>query len=131
MKAKIIFGIAGSIVVGMAHGSATDLVKGYQDADGGPFSAAAGGAAWVQEHRPSTEEDARSCASCHGEDLRRPGRHVKTGKPIEPMALSVSPKRLSDPKKVEKWFRRNCRWTLGRECTPQEKGDFIHFIDSQ
>ena len=131
MKAKIIFGIAGLIVAGMAYGSATDLVQGYQDAGGGPFSAAAGGAAWVLEHRPPTGKDARSCASCHGKDLSQPGRHAKTGKPIEPMALSVNPARLSDPKKVEKWFRRNCRWTLGRECTLQEKGDFIHFITSQ
>ena len=44
MKAKVIFGIAGLIVAGMAYGSATDLVQGYQDAGGGPFSAAAGGA---------------------------------------------------------------------------------------
>ncbi len=131
MKAKIIFGIAGLIVAGMAYGSATDLVQGYQDAGGGPFSAAAGGAAWVQEHRPSTGKNVRSCASCHGKDLSRPGRHVKTGKPIEPMALSAIPARLSDPKKVEKWFRRNCRWTFGRECTPQEKGDFVRFITSQ
>jgi hypothetical protein len=47
------------------------------------------------------------------------------------MALSVNPARLTDAKTVEKWFRRNCRWTLGRECTPQEKGDFIQFITSQ
>lgn len=131
MKAKVTFGIAGIIVTGMAYGSATDLIQGYQDAGGGPFSAADGRAAWVQEHRPSTGKDTRSCASCHGNDLNRPGRHVKTGKSIEPMALSVNPTRLNDPKKVEKWFRRNCRWTLGRECTPQGKGDFIRFITSQ
>ena len=41
------------------------------------------------------------------------------------MAVSVNPKRLSDPAKVEKWFGRNCRWTLGRDCTPQEKADFV------
>lgn len=131
MKAKIIFGIAGSIVTGMAHGSANVLIQGYQNAGGGPFSAAEGRTAWVQEHRPPTGETPKSCASCHGKDLALPGRHVKTGKPIEPMALSINPTRLNDPKKVEKWFRRNCRWTLGRECTPQEKGDFIRFITSQ
>ena len=131
MSSKITYGIAGLIVTGMAYGSATDLIQGYKNAGAGPFSATGGKAAWVQEHQPPTGVDARSCVSCHGKDLRRPGRHVKTGKPIEPMALSVNPTRLNDPKKAEKWFRRNCRWTLGRECTPQEKGDFIHFITSQ
>jgi hypothetical protein len=26
---------------------------------------------------------------------------------------------------------RNCRWTLGRECTPAEKDDFISFIQTR
>jgi len=131
MTSKVTYGIAGLLVSGMAYGSVTDLIRGYQNAGAGPFSAISGRAAWVQAHRHSTGMDARSCASCHGTDLSQPGRHLKTGKPIEPMALSVNPRRLTDPKKVEKWFRRNCRWTFGRECTPQEKGDFVRFIVSQ
>ncbi len=47
------------------------------------------------------------------------------------MAVSVNATRLSDPKKVEKWFLRNCKWTFGRECTPQEKGDFIDYMTSR
>jgi hypothetical protein len=47
------------------------------------------------------------------------------------MALSVNPKRLADPTKVERWFGRNCRWTLGRECSPKEKGDFLRLIRSR
>ena len=35
-----------------------------------------------------------------------------------------------DPKKVEKWFKRNCQWVPGRECTPKEKGDFITYMIS-
>ena len=131
MKSKIVYGVAGILVASMAHGSNPDLIKSYRSAGAGPFSATEGRAAWLQEHRPSNGEDARSCASCHGADLATLGRHVKTGKRIEPMAVSVNSSRLSDPKKVEKWFRRNCRWTLGRECTAQEKGDFILFITSQ
>ncbi|MEA3244387.1 MAG: DUF1924 domain-containing protein, partial [Pseudomonadota bacterium] len=34
-----------------------------------------------------------------------------------------------DGKKIEKWFKRNCKWTLGRECTAQEKADFLAYID--
>lgn len=131
IQAKLTAGIAGLVLAGMAYGSETGLIRGYQDAGGGPFSATEGRAAWMQEHRSPDGEDIRSCSSCHGNDLNRPGRHIRTGKPIDPMALSVNPERLTDPEKVEKWFRRNCRWTLGRECTPQEKGDFVRFIISQ
>ena len=131
MKSKIAYSLAGFLIASVAYGSAEVLILSYQNAGAGPFSANEGRAAWMQEHRPSNRVEARSCTSCHGKDLSRTGRHLKTGKLIKPMAISVNPTRLSDPKKVEKWFRRNCRWTLGRECTPQEKGDFIRFIISQ
>ncbi|MCP4896572.1 MAG: DUF1924 domain-containing protein [bacterium] len=131
MKSKIAYSIVGFLVASVAYGSVEVLIHSYQNAGAGPFSAGEGRAAWIQEYRPSNSVDARSCASCHGTDLSRTGRHLKTGKLIKPMAISVNPTRLSNPKKVEKWFRRNCRWTLGRECTPQEKGDFIRFMTSQ
>jgi len=131
MKRKIAAGITGILLFSMAYGSSADLIEGYRGAGAGPFSATAGRAAWVQEHRPSSGGDVRNCAVCHGTNLKKPGRHVKTGKRIEPMAVSVNSSRLSDPKKVEKWFGRNCRWTLGRDCTPEEKGSFIQFISNQ
>lgn len=90
----------------------------------------AGEAAWVKEY-PQADGSVRSCTTCHGRDLKQPGRQVNTGKPIEPMAPSVNPQRLTDPEKVEKWFARNCRWTLGRECTPAEKADFLAYIQTQ
>lgn len=93
--------------------------------------AAAGAAAWVQKHPQPDGAPARSCASCHNEDLTQPGRHAGTGKPIEPLAPSVRPERLTDSAKVEKWLRRNCRWTLGRECTAAEKADFLAYIRTQ
>jgi hypothetical protein len=43
----------------------------------------------------------------------------------------VNPQRLTDPAKIEKWLTRNCRWTLGRECTAGEKADFIAYIKTQ
>ena len=131
MKSKIAYSLAGFLIASVAYGSGEVLIHSYRNAGAGPFSDSEGRTAWMQEHRPSNRVNARSCASCHGTDLSRTGRHVKTGKLIKPMAISVNPTRLSDPKKVEKWFRRNCRWTLGRECTPQEKGNFIRFITSQ
>ncbi|MGB5539422.1 MAG: DUF1924 domain-containing protein [Gammaproteobacteria bacterium] len=131
MKSRIVFGMAGILFAGAALAAGVDLMQGYRDAGAGPFSAEAGGSAWTQTHQSAGAAGARSCASCHGTDPGQPGKHIETGKPIEPMAVSVNPARLSDPGKVEKWFRRNCRWTLGRECTPQEKGDFIQYMTSQ
>jgi hypothetical protein len=44
------------------------------------------------------------------------------------LAPSAQSDRFSDPEKVEKWFKRNCTWTWGRECTAQEKGDFLAYL---
>lgn len=71
-----------------------------------------------------------SCASCHTADPRRQGRHAVTGKPIEPLAPSTNARRFTDRAKVEKWFRRNCNDTLGRECTAAEKADVLAYLVS-
>ncbi len=71
-----------------------------------------------------------SCTSCHGGTPSETGK-TRAGKEIAPMALSRTPQRFSDLKKVEKWFRRNCNSVLGRECTAQEKSDFLAFMMSQ
>jgi len=92
---------------------------------------AAGAAGWTKEYPAPDGSKARSCATCHGTDLTQPGRHAKTGKTIDPMAPSVNPQRLTDEKKVAKWLLRNCRWTLGRECSDTEKADFIAYIKTQ
>ena len=68
-----------------------------------------------------------SCTSCHTNNPTQIGK-TRAGKPIEPMAVSVNPTRYQTLKKAEKWFRRNCRSVLGRECTPTEKGDFLSFM---
>jgi hypothetical protein len=112
-------------------GVVDDLLAGYRSAGAGEFSAASGQALWNKTFKDLKTGEQRSCTSCHTANLRSPGKHAQTGKPIEPMAPSVNPKRLTDPKFVEKWFKRNCTGTLGRECTPQEKGDLLVFIRSQ
>lgn len=58
---------------------------------------------------------------------RQPGK-TPAFRSIEPLAPAVTPTRFTDSKKVEKWFRRNCDDVLKRECTAQEKGDFISWI---
>lgn len=69
-----------------------------------------------------------SCSTCHSSDPRSPGRHAVTAGPIEPLAPATNAVRLSNPAKVEKWFRRNCRDVLARECTAAEKGDVVAYL---
>ena len=53
---------------------------------------------------------------------------TRAGKAIEPMAVSASSARFTDIDKTEKWFTRNCKTVLGRDCSLQEKGDFITYL---
>lgn len=92
-----------------------------------PFSATRGEQLFRSKHS-GTQED--SCTACHTTDARQPGQHAKTGKVIDPLAPVANAKRFTDPAKVEKWFRRNCKEVLARECTPQEKGDFVTYMRS-
>ena len=68
-----------------------------------------------------------SCTACHTDNPRNPGRHAVTGKNIAPLSPSLNPERFSDPAKVEKWFKRNCKEVVGRACGAAEKADFIQF----
>ncbi len=107
---------------------ATDaLFAQYKAAGAGNFSAEHGKQNWTKEVA-SKEGEKRSCTTCHNADLTKPGQHNTTKKVIEPMAPSVNAERYTDQKKIEKWFKRNCEWTWGRECTAQEKGDFLKFL---
>jgi cytochrome c553 len=71
-----------------------------------------------------------SCASCHGAPPTRPGQHRSTGKSIAPLAPAFEPSRFTDAAKAEKWFRRNCKDVLGRECTAGEKADVLAWLSS-
>lgn len=71
-----------------------------------------------------------SCSSCHTADPTALGKHAKTGKVIQPMAPAVNPGRFTETAKTEKWFRRNCNDVLGRECTPEEKSNFLSWLVS-
>ena len=81
-------------------------------------------------YKKSIDKDGKEiqCVTCHTRDLTKQGKHKKTGKVIEPMAPSVNKERYTDLKKIKKWFKRNCKGTIGRECTNQEKGDVLQFL---
>lgn len=121
-----------SLIFNSAHATAvTDLLQQYQAQGAGQFEAQAGKTLWTRSFGMSAEGKERRCATCHTEDLRQTGKHIKTGKTIEPLAPSVNTRRLTDIAEIEKWFKRNCEWTLGRECNAQEKGDFLSYIRMQ
>lgn len=69
-----------------------------------------------------------SCASCHTPDPTATGRHAVTGRALRPLAPSANPARFADAVKTEKWFRRNCRDVLDRECSAAEKADVIAWL---
>ncbi len=71
-----------------------------------------------------------SCATCHSDNPKAVGKHAKTGKAIEALAPVANAQRLTDPAKVEKWFKRNCNDVLQRACTAKEKGDFVAWLVS-
>ena len=85
---------------------------------------------WQKTFNAKGEFPERSCASCHTTDLSAYGKHVKTGKRIEAMSPLSNSERLTQTKKVEKWFKRNCKWTMGRECSPQEKSDLLDYMNN-
>jgi hypothetical protein len=117
----------GWVVAGAAVGGpATEGLLARYAAEGASApDAARGRALWESEHPAPDGGAARSCVTCHGPRLGDPGRHATTGEVIEPM---TAPGRLTDAAKIEKWFGRNCRWTLQRDCSPGEKADLVAFL---
>lgn len=90
---------------------------------GTPGDAARGRAFFDRKH-----DTQWSCASCHGTPATRPGKHASTGKTIDPLAPAFNPKAFTDSARVQKWFRRNCRDVLSRECTATEKADVLAYL---
>jgi len=124
--------LAAALALPAARAATVDeLLAKYAAAGAANFDAARGEAFWKQQRSAAEVPAERDCATCHGTNLAAGGKHARTGKPIKPMALSVNPRRLSDARKIEKWFRRNCKWTLGRGCSAQEKGDVLSWLRTQ
>lgn len=69
-----------------------------------------------------------SCASCHGTPPTRPGKHASTGKTLDPLAPAFNPKAFTDSARVDKWFRRNCKDVVSRECSAAEKADVLAYL---
>ena len=100
----------------LAHWNAQAGSPGQAD-KGKAFFAARHGGEW-------------SCASCHGAPPTVQGQHAGTGKSIAPLAPAFNPKGFTDTAKVDKWFRRNCKDVLSRECTAIEKADVLAYLNA-
>ena len=111
-------------------GQAADTTPTQQQAR---FNAEAGSPGQVQrggQFFTSRHGGEWSCASCHGNPATAPGKHASTGKAIDPLAPAFNPQRFTDTAKVDKWFRRNCKDVLQRECSAGEKADVLAWLVS-
>ncbi|MCV2362998.1 DUF1924 domain-containing protein [Paucibacter sp. DJ1R-11] len=100
-----------------------ELLDGYVAAARAPGDARRGQAFFTQRHGGEW-----SCASCHQALPTQAGKHAGTGKEIGALAPAFNPRRFSEPAKVEKWFRRNCKDVLERECSAGEKADVLAWL---
>ncbi len=106
-----------------ADTSAAEQLQRWSSAAGQAGDAARGRHFFTSRHGSEW-----SCASCHGNPPTGPGKHASTGKAIEPLAPAFNLKAFTDTAKVDKWFRRNCKDVLSRECSAAEKADVMAFL---
>ncbi len=129
---KTILAIGAMFIATVANAGDTSpqqLLSGFESQAGAQGSADRGRVLFTTRHTGG-KPDTPSCITCHTSNLRGRGE-TRAGKVIEPMALSANPTRFTDSAKVAKWFRRNCKTVLGRECVAAEKADVIAFLMSQ
>jgi hypothetical protein len=101
------------------------LQAAYEADAGAPAQAARGQVFFTTRHGQEW-----SCASCHGQRPTGAGRHAVTGKRLDPLAPAFAPKAFTDERRVEKWFRRNCKDVVARECSAAEKADVIAWLQT-
>jgi hypothetical protein len=89
--------------------------SGFDASRGGQFFKSRHGGDW-------------SCSTCHTDNPTAAGKHAVTEKAIEPLAPSANPARFTNAAKVEKWFKRNCKDVVKRECAALEKGDVLAYL---
>lgn len=118
--------VVGSFAANIASAATpSDILGGYVAQAGSPANPERGRQLFVNRHGQQW-----ACASCHGATPIRQGEHAATGKQIAPLAPAFNPERFTDAAKAEKWFRRNCKDVLARECTAAEKADVLAWLMS-
>lgn len=100
------------------------LVKGVNPSY--VLNAEAGRAFYIKKHTVKGKQVA--CTDCHTDNPSAMGKHSETGKKIASLSPYVNSKRFSDLKKTEETFDKHCVDVLERNCTSQEKGDYIVYL---
>lgn len=114
------------LVAASAHAadtSAARQLERFSTAAGAPGDAERGRLFFTSRHGGEW-----SCASCHRDAPLTAGKHAKTGKTIDPIAPVANAAAFTDTARVDKWFRRNCKDVLGRECSAGEKADVLAYL---
>lgn len=114
------------LVAASAHAadtSAARQLERFGTASGAPGDAERGRLFFTSRHGGEW-----SCASCHRDAPLTAGKHAKTGKTIDPIAPVANAAAFTDTARVDKWFRRNCKDVLGRECSAGEKADVLAYL---
>jgi len=128
------FPLAGALALGcVVAGAMADTPASFLErfnAESRSAGEGSGTAARGQEFFNKIHGSEWKCASCHGAVPTGKGEHAVTHKVIEPMAPAFNPQRFTDAAKVDKWFRRNCKDVLSRECTAREKADVLAWLIS-
>lgn len=100
-----------------------EILATYTAQAGQPAQAARGEALFRNSHGQEWK-----CTSCHTSNPMQSGNHASTDKTIAPLAPAANAKRFTDLAKSEKWFRRNCKDVMNRECTASEKADVLAWL---
>ncbi len=114
------------LVAAGAHAADTTAARQlerFSTASGAPGDAERGRLFFTSRHGGEW-----SCASCHHDAPLTTGKHAKTGKAIDPIAPVANTAAFTDAGRVDKWFRRNCKDVLGRECSAREKADVLAYL---
>lgn len=123
--------LLGLLLAGSAWSAlAADTSAAEQLARWNSAAGASGNAERGRQFFASQHGNDLSCASCHQAPPTRDGKHASTGRRIAPLAPAFNPQAFTETAKVDKWFRRNCKDVLARECSPAEKSDLMAYLVS-
>ena len=90
------------------------------------LSAEAGRAFYLKKVKVGDKEIA--CSSCHTDNPKETGKHMDTEKPIKPLAIRANPERFSNREKTESNFSKHCRDLYEKDCSAQDKGDYLMYL---
>jgi hypothetical protein len=71
-----------------------------------------------------------SCSACHTDNPAKQGKHNESGRILQPLAPAANPNRFSDRSKSERAFMMHCKDLYDKDCSPQDKANFMHYLVS-